>query len=111
MADAATERQAADARRRDDAAGRREPERVGRMEEVAPRATALCTHGTTGWIDANAFHAPEIEDDAAVVGAEARHAVRAAAYGEIERVLACVIDGRHHVGDVAGADDERRSTV
>src|SRR5262249_7081511 len=111
MPDAAAERQAADPRCRDDAAGCRQPERVCRMEEVAPGTTAFGPRGAGGGIDAYARHSPQIEDDAAVVGAKARHAVRAAAYGQVERIVARVIDGRHDVGDVGGTNDNGRPTI
>ena len=62
-------------------------------------------------IDADALHGPEVDDEAIVAGAETRHAVAAAADGQQDVVRAGEIDRRHHVGRVAGLDDQSRAAV
>ena len=108
VADAAAERQAADAGGGDDAAGRRQAEGVRRVVEVAPawrrpRRGRCALAGSTGTVRMPR----QVDDDAVVAGAEARHAVAAAAHGQIEAVArarssTAAID----VGDVRGADDD-----
>ncbi len=56
-------------------------------------------------------HRREVEDDAAVVGAESGDVVTAAADGEGESGLAGVIDDRDDVGDIGGADDDTGAAV
>ena len=66
IADAAAERQTGDAGRRDDPAGRRQPERVGGGVEVAPRGPALGASRRGIRIDPDASHPGEVDHDAAV---------------------------------------------
>src|SRR5207248_9043868 len=61
-----------------------------------------------GWVDANARHRREVDDDAVVNGREAGDAVAAAADGDREIVAAREADGRDHVRGARAADDEGR---
>ena len=111
VADPAAERQAADAGRRDDAAGGRQPERVRRVVEVTPRRAALHASRLGPRIDLDAPHAGEIDDDTVVDRSEPGHAVTAAAYGKVEPALPCEVDGRHHVAGGLRAHDHGRTLV
>jgi hypothetical protein len=111
VADAAAQREASDTGGRDDAAGRRRSEPVGRMEEIAPGAAALGARDLRARIHAYASHPRQVDHDPAVVGAESRHAVGAAANRQIARVLPREVDGGHHIGRVGGPRDELRVAV
>src|SRR5439155_8491880 len=88
VADAAAERESGDARGRNDSAGRGQPEGIGGVIEVAPRAAALGADRLRVRVDADALHRRHVDDDALVVGAEAGNAVAAATDGQVESVLA-----------------------
>ena len=80
--DAAAQRQAADAGGRDDAGRRRQAEGVRGVVHVAPGAAAVHAHGARRRIDADAFHARQVDHQAVVAGAQAAAVVPAAADGE-----------------------------
>ena len=63
---------------RDDAARRRQPEGVAGVIHVAPGRAAFRTGRAADRVHADAAHARQVRDDAAVRGAEARDAVSAA---------------------------------
>ena len=111
VAHPAAEREPADAGGRDDPAGTAESERVGGVIDVAPGAPTLDSHATPRRVDADAAQASEVEHHTAVDGAEAGRAVPTAAHRERHLALASEADGRHHVGDVGGPDDRRRTSI
>ena len=84
VADPAAEREPADAGRGDDAAGGRQAVGVRRVVEVAPRGAALGARGAVRRVDGDVAHRRQVDHDAAVAGAEAGHAVPAAAHGQVE---------------------------
>ena len=106
VADAAAERQPADAGRRHDAAGRRQAVGVRGVVEHAPGRAALGASLLCVGIDLHVRHAGQVDHDRVVGGAEARNAVAAPAHGEIEPVFACEVHGRDHVA----ADVQRTTT-
>jgi hypothetical protein len=103
------ERQPADPGRADDAARRREAERVRRMVDVAPRATALDAHAARLRIDADAAHRRQVDDQAVVAQAQAPAVVAPAAHGEQQPVLAREAHRRDDVGHVGTAGDQART--
>ena len=108
-ADAAAEREAGDAGRRDQAAGRREPVRLRLVVDVGPhRAAADVARAARPDRRARSRIAREVDHDPVVAGREARDAVAAAAHGDREVVAAREPDRRDHVGRAAAADDQRR---
>ena len=111
VADPAAEREPADAGGRDDAAGGRQAERIRGGVEVAPRRAALGSRRAGGGIDPDAAHAGQVDHDPAVARPEPRHAVAAAAHGEVEPVLPSEVDRRHHVARVRRANDRGRAPV
>ena len=72
---------------------RGQTERVRGVVEVAPRRAALGARRAGRGVDAHVSHAGQVEHDAVVAGAEPRHAVAAAANGEIETGLPGEVDG------------------
>ena len=80
VADAAAEREPADAGGRDDAAGGRQAERIRRRVEVAPRGAALGPRRLVAGSTRTPRMPRQVDDDAAVARAESRHAVPAAAH-------------------------------
>ena len=106
-ADAAAEREAADAGGRDEPAGRCEPVCLGLVVDVGPDRAAADRRAAGGRVDANAAHRREVDHDPVVARREARDAVAAAAYGDREVVAARETDRRDHVGGAGAADDER----
>ena len=84
---------------------------VGGVVEGAPGRAALCPRRLAGRVDLDPLHAVEVDDHGVVAGAEARDAVRAAADGDVEPVLARIVDGGHHVIRARGAHDDIRAPV
>ena len=64
------------------------PNAIGRGVEVAPRRPALGPRRRGRRVHAHAAHPRQVDHDAVVAGPEPRHAVPAAADGEIQPVLA-----------------------
>ena len=108
--DAASEREAGDPGRRDDAPRRRQAERIRRGVEVAPRRPALGPSRRGRGIHPDAAHSGEVDHDP-VTCAEARNAVPSPADRQVEPVLASQVHGSHHVADVGGSDDHDGSPV
>ncbi len=109
--DPAAEREAGDPGRRDDPAGRRQAERVRRGVEISPRGPTLGPRRARRRVDANAPHSREIDHNAFVAGPEPRHAVPAAADGQVESALAREGHRRDHVAGVHGANDHGRPSI
>ena len=57
------------------------------------------------WIDPDAFHAREIDDDAAIADGTATDAMPTAAHGHEQVVIASELDGIDHIDNVGAADD------
>jgi hypothetical protein len=110
-AKAAAEGQAADTRRRYDAAGARQAVQLGLAVVLAPRCTALRACRSIRRVDVDAFHEREIDQQSAVDRRTARNIVPSAFDRDLEIVVACQIDGVDDVGDVATTGDERRPFV
>ena len=82
----------------DDAAGRRQAKGARRVVHVAPRAAALDPGRTRAWIDADAVHAREIDDQTVVT------------YAQTSRIVAAATDRYEHAvvaSEVHGGDDVR----
>ena len=110
-ADAATGRQAADAdagrvTERDGEAvlGRGRGHLAGRQAGLGPGQAPI-------WIDQEALHRGEVEDDAALRRAVTRQAVAAAPDRELETRLGREEHGPRDVGGVRRLDDDRRDAV
>ena len=109
--DPAAECEAADAGRRDDPAGRRQPVLVGCVVEGAPGRPALRSRRPLAGIDVDVLHADEVDHDGVVARPEPGNAVRSAAHGDWQSVLARVVHGRDDVVGVRGAHDHLRAPV
>src|SRR6266508_886797 len=107
-ADAAAEREAGDAGRRHEAAGRGEPVRLRLVVDVGPDRAAADGRPASGGIHPNAVQLREIDHDPAVRGREAGDAVAAAAHRDRQVVAAREPYRADHVGRALAADDERR---
>ena len=77
VTDATSKREARHTGRGDDAARRRETERIGRVVEVPPRRTSSHRCRRRSRVDADIAHRAQIDDDSLVDRAKPRHAVRA----------------------------------
>ena len=71
MADAAAERESADARGRHEPAGHGEAERLGLVVDVGPGAAALGGDRAGDRVDRHAAHRRQVDHDTAVGGREA----------------------------------------
>ena len=109
--DAAAQREAGDPRRADDAARRRQTIHVGRLVEHLPRATPAGARRPGVLVDGHRLQRAEIDDDAAVVGAETGRAVGATANAQVKTFSAGEGDDRSHVARARAAHDRRRSLV
>jgi hypothetical protein len=76
--------------------------------DVGPDGAPAHRRAPSGRVDADAVHAPEVDDDPVVDGREAGDAVAAAADGDRQVVAAGEADGRDHVRRARALDDERR---
>ena len=112
VADPAAEGEPADAGGGDDAAGGREPVHGGGVVEHAPRSRRRrrSPSGRPGR-PRHAAHRRQVDHDRVVGGAEAGHAVPAAAHREVEAAVAGVVHGRLHVVGVGAAHDRGRMPV
>ena len=84
IADAAPQRETADAGGRDDAARGREAERTRRGVEVPPGGTPLGPGGASAGVHPDPAHARKVHDDPAVGRTEPRNAVATAADGHVD---------------------------
>ena len=107
VAVAATERQAADARMRDDAARGHEAMVLGLAIEIGQQRAPLDPRPAGGRIDDDGTHEPEVDDDATVRDRLAPRAMAAAADRDLELVGPREAHGRHHVRGAARPKDER----
>ena len=110
-ADPATQGQAADAGVRDEAARRREPERLRRRIDVAPGRAALHPRATTFGVHPHAAHPGQVDHHAALPHGVTGDVVAAAADRDRQAVVAGERHGRHDIGLTARPDDHRRPPV
>ena len=110
-AQAAAQRQPADPRVGDGAAGRGEPERLRLVIQLAPEHAALRPGRAGARVHVDALHGGQVDDQATVVGAVARRPVTAAAHGHHDAGRPCEVDRLLHIGDAGAARDERRPAV
>ena len=111
VADAAVQRQAGDARGRDDAARHGEPEQLRLPVAVAPGRAALRPHRLRRRVDVDAAHLREVDDEAAVVDRVAGHVVAAALHREQQTLLAREVDRVDDVRRPGALHDQRRSAI
>jgi hypothetical protein len=111
VTDAAAERQAADAGRRDEPARHRQPEGVRGMVDIAPWRAAFDAHGAFSGIDVDTSHLREVDDQAIVAGTEPCPVVSAAANRGQQIVGPRIVDCSDHVRHVDASDDERGTLV
>jgi hypothetical protein len=104
VAEAAAERETADAGGRDDAARRGEAVLARGSVDLPPRAPAADAHRPRGRVDVDLLEGGEVDDDAVVARSQPAAVVAAAAYGE--RQVACAGEGDHR-GHVVGAGAAR----
>ena len=105
-ADAAAQREAADAGGRDDAAGGGKPEFLTFAIEFSPGGAALGERGLPAGVDLDLSHQGEVDHHGAVGDGLSGDAVAAAAHRSGEAVFAGKTNGLNDVGDAGGADDD-----
>src|SRR5690606_31479030 len=110
-AEAAAERETADARMRDGAGRRDEAVRHGLVVEIAEQAAARDVRDARGGVDAHAAQEREIDQQAVVAGRVARRAVPAALHGDEQVRIAREVDGELDVGGAARLHDQRGALV
>jgi hypothetical protein len=108
---AAAEREAGDARVRDDTDRADEPDRLRLTVELAEERAAVHPGRALGGVDAHAVHPRQVDHDPVVAGREAGDAVAAAADRDRELLLAGEADRSGDVGCARGAGDELRVAV
>ena len=109
--DSAAEGQARDPGRGDDPARRREPECMVRVVEVAPGRAALRPHRLRAGVDADPAHPDEVDDESAVRGPEAGHAVPAAPHGDRHSQRVSGLDRRDDIRHSRASHDGRGPLV
>ena len=107
IAVAATESQAGDACRRDDAERDGKTEGVGGVVNIACRAASPHPHGPVCRIDAHALHHRQVDDQPVVDAAESGSVVAAAADGDGKLAVAAEVHGSDHVGGIRAARDQQ----
>ena len=103
----AAEREAGDAGVREDPAGRREAERLGRAVDRSPRCTGTDACRPVVGIDAHPLHSGAVNDECAGGDRRTRDAVAAASDRDVDVVLASERDARSHVGSALAVRDGR----
>ena len=111
VADAASEREAADAGGRDDAARGRHPVLVGRGIHFSPDAAAADPDRAGPRIDLDVLQAGEVEDDAVVAGAETGAVVGTSTDRQEDVMVGGEGDDLGDVVDVGGARDQPGAAV
>src|SRR5205807_3616464 len=111
VADAAAQGETGDPCGRDDPAGGGQAEGVGGVVEVAPGGAAAGDRGLRPGVHPHRPHQAEVDDHAAVVGAEAGCAVAAAPDRQVEPVLAGVVHRGDDVGDLLRPDHDLGTPV
>jgi len=105
-AQAAAERETRDASGRDLAAGRRQPEGLRLVVELAPRHAALRLHRASRPVHADTLHRRQVDHQAPVTDGVAGDVVTAAAHGDQQLVGPREIDGGEHVGRTGAPRDQ-----
>src|SRR5262249_9596146 len=104
-ADAAAEGEPGDAGVADDAAGGGQTVGLRLVVDITPKRTALHPGRATGGVDPHGPHRGEVDDESVVAHGGTGHVVTAAAYGDLEVVVAGEAHGRDHVGHSRAAGD------
>ena len=91
--------------RRDDPAGRRQAERVGRMVDITPRRAAPNPGDLLDRVDPNVFHLRQVDDQTVFHRAESGNAVAATTNCHVEAGVAASSDRGHHVRRIHALDD------
>ena len=110
-ADAAAEGEPAHAGVGDEAARRRQAERLRRGVNVAPRRAALDRCAPPFWVHAHVAHGRQVDHQRTIAHRVAGDVVSATPDGNGEAVRPGDLDGRDDVGHVRDPDDDRGSTV
>ena len=108
---AAAECQAGNACCRDDAKRDSETEGMGRVVNIAGRATGAHPHGPFRRIDAHAPHHRQINDQPIINAAESGSVMAAAADGDGQPVVTAKIYGGNHIRHIGAACDQQRPFV
>ena len=107
LAEAAAERQSADAGIAVDTHCRGKAKRLGRRVELAENEACFGAGGAPLRVDLNAFHAGQIDHQPALAHGAAGDVVAAAAHGDQQAVVASKVDGFDDVASSGTADDDR----
>ena len=110
-AEAARQRQAANAGRRHNSARRREAMRLGRAIEIRPGRAAANPRPLCRRIDTHGSHHRQIDQQATVARTAARSVVPTTPDREQHSVLARIVDRRTHIIGRGAAGDQRRLLV
>ena len=107
----AAQREPGNAGGRDDPGRRRQAERMGRVIEIALRATRFDPCRARRRVDPDASHRRHVDDQSVVDAAEPRPVMTAAPDRDGLAALASEIDGRDHIRHVGAARDQARAFV
>ena len=100
-----------DAGRRDDPERHRLLERLRRMIDVAGGATRTHSDGPVFWIDPDALHQRQVDDQTVIDAGETGRVMPASANSDRQLVLAAEIHRRHDIGHISAFGDEKRPLV
>ena len=109
--DAATEREARDARMADDAHRAHETVRLRGDVELAEERSAVRVRRAGSRVDVDAAHRRQVDDEAAVAARVARGAVPARPDGDLEPAVPPEADRGRHVGRASWPQDRRGPQV
>jgi hypothetical protein len=111
VADAAAEREPADAGGADDASRRDEAERLRRRVEVEPRRAAVGAGEPRIRVHLDRPHLRKVDHEPAVADAMPRRVVPASAHGHLELVRPGEVERGDYVGAAQALRDDRRPPV
>src|SRR5690242_6233347 len=111
MADTAAQRQSANARGGDDSAGRRHPEDMRGMIDIAPGATAADSDRARRWINTRIFYRTQIDDQAVITNSQASRVMAPATDRDQNIILSREIYRTNYVRYICATRDETRLLV
>src|ERR1041385_3887941 len=111
MADAAAQRQSANACGGDDSAGCRHPEDMRGVIDIAPGATAADSDRARRWINTRIFYRTQIDDQAVITNSQASCVMATATDRDQNIILSCEIYRANYVRYVRATRDEPRLLV
>jgi len=81
------------------------------LVELTPGETRVGANCFSGWVDADGFHAREVDDKPVIARAMTCHPVTSTANGDKEAGVSTELDGALHVVHALTSSDDRRPPI